>query len=123
MGADGLPIGSLRQGKQHRLHQSSDQQYDGRGAICDCHVRLAVLIEDQADDNFWRGKPRDSAVCYGSEAIRIPLAMVRVRSSRKRDHPRLLLEKQRTPAFSLRAFFVNGNQNSMESSFAARSTQ
>ena len=41
------PLAGVRQGKQYRLHQSSDKQHSGRGAVCDCNVRFAVFLEDQ----------------------------------------------------------------------------
>ncbi len=50
VGADRLPAAGLYPGQQHRVHQSGDEQYGGRGALCDRHVRLAVHVQNQADD-------------------------------------------------------------------------
>ena len=93
VGADGIPIAAVRQRKQHRVHQSSDQQYRGCIALCDCNLWFAVFFEDQNDGNFRRGQPGDTAGCNGVQAIRVHLVMVCVRGGGKCDHPRLLLEE------------------------------
>ncbi len=60
MGIDGVPIAAVCQGKQYRVHQSSDQQYGGRGALCDRNLRLAVFFEDQDDGSLRRREPGDT---------------------------------------------------------------
>ena len=102
VGVDGVPIAAVRQGKQYRVHQSSDQQYGRCVALCDCNLRLAVFLEDQDDGGLRRGKPGDSSRCNGGQALRVHLAVVCVRGDRKCDHPCLLLEKQRKPPVPLR---------------------
>ncbi len=63
VGADGVPIAGVCQGKQYRVHQSSDKQYSGCVALCDCNLWFAVFLEDQNDGNLRRGKPGDTAGC------------------------------------------------------------
>ena len=65
MGVDGIPIATVCQGKQHRVHQSGDKQYSGCVVLCDCNLRFAVLFEDQNDGNLRRGQPGDTARCNG----------------------------------------------------------
>lgn len=72
-------------------------------------MRIVVFFEDQDDGNFRRGKPGDSSGCNGSQAIRIHFAVVCVRGDRKRDYPRLLLEKRRKPAVSVRVAVVKAH--------------
>ena len=113
VGADGVPIADVREGKQHRVHQSGDEQYRGCGLYVIATCGSLFFSKVKADGSLRRGKPDDSAGCDGVQAVRVHLAVVRVRGDRQRDHPRLLLEKQRTPALPLRAFLVNANHNSI----------
>ncbi len=106
VGVDGVSVAGIRQGKQHRVHQSSDEQYGGRGAVCDCNLRVAVLFQSQGHGNFWRGQHGDSTGGNGVQTVRVHLAMVCVRCGGECDHTRLFLEKQRRPASPLRVAFV-----------------
>ena len=47
-------------------------------------------------------QPGNSPGCNGGQALRLHFALVRLRRGRKRDHPRLLLEKSRKPPVALR---------------------
>ena len=95
------PLQSVRQGKQYRLHQSGDQQHSRCGSICDCHVRLAVFLEDQDDGDLRRSKPGDSPRGHGVQALRLHLVVVCLRGNRKRNYPGLLLEQQSASAVRL----------------------
>ena len=88
VGPHGLPLSGLRSGKQHRVHQSSHQQYLGRIALCDCHVRLAVFFEDQGDGTLRLRQPGDSAGRHGVQALRVHFAVVCLRRRRQCHHPR-----------------------------------
>ena len=113
-----FPIAGLHPGKQHRLRQSGDQQYSGRGALCDCDLRFAVFLEGQGDGDLRRGKPDHSSGRHGGQALRLHLALVCVRGDRECDHPRLLLEKPRRPAVPLRIAKANRKLRSQETGCA-----
>ena len=85
----GISLAVVHQGEQHRLHQSGDEQYSGGGALCGCHVRLAVFFEGQGDGDVRRGESGDSSACHGGQAVRVHLTVVCVRSDRECDHPRV----------------------------------
>jgi len=59
-------------------------------------------MKDKNYGSLRRGKPGDSPDRNGIQAPRLHVAMVRLRSNRKRDHPRLFLEEQRRPAVPVR---------------------
>jgi hypothetical protein len=103
VGVGSVSIAGLRQGKQHRLHQSSDQQHGGCGAVCDCGLRIVIFFADQDDGNFRRGEFGDSADGDGVQALRVYLAVVCVRCDCQLDHSLLLLEKHGGAAVCLRA--------------------
>ena len=73
------------------------------GALRDRDVRFAVFLENQADDPLRRGQPGDSTDRHGGQALRLHLAVVRLRRGRQCDHPRLLLANPLEPALRLRA--------------------
>ena len=106
VGVDGVSIGDLRQGRQHRLHQSGDKQYSSCGAVCDCYVRFVICLQGQGDGNLRRGKPGNSPDCNGVQALRIHLVVVRLRCDREPNHLGLLLEKQRRPTVPVRRDYV-----------------
>jgi hypothetical protein len=74
----------------------------GCGVLCDCHLWVAIFLEDPDDGNLRRGEPGDPAGGHGVQAVRVHLTVVRVRGGRQCDHPRLLREKPRRPAVPLR---------------------
>ena len=78
-----FPLQLYVRGQQYRVHQSSDQQYSGRGALCDCHVRVAVFLEDQ-DDGRSSARPtwRSCWRSWSSSGTRSPRCGVRMRRSR-----------------------------------------
>src|SRR5580658_3440153 len=93
VGADGVSIAAVRQRKQHRVHQSSHQQYGGWVALCDRNLRFTVLFKDQNDGAVRRGQPGNTADGYGGQALRVHFAVVCIRGGRECNHSRLLLEK------------------------------
>jgi hypothetical protein len=95
LGIDGLSVTAIRQERQYRVHQSSHEQHGGRRALRDCHLRLAIFLENKNDGSLRRGKPGDSSGGNGIQALCLHVPLVRVRGNRKRNHPPLLLEKQR----------------------------
>lgn len=84
--------------KQYRVRQSSDQQYSGCIALCDCNLWFAIFLEDQNDGSLRRGKPGDISGCNGGQAVRLHFVMVCVRRCRKCNHPRVFLEKPQRSA-------------------------
>ena len=69
-------------------------------------MRFALLLEGQSDDRLRHGEPGDSADCGRRKAVRVYLGVVCLCGGRECDRPRLLLEKQRREATSLRAIFM-----------------
>ncbi len=106
----------MRPGKQHRVHQSSDEQYSGCGAVCDRNLRFAVFFQGQGNGNLRRSKPCDSPDCDGVQEVRVHLAMVCIRGDRECDHPCLLLGEPQNPAPPLRrgSLFVQANSQLLE---------
>ena len=70
--------------------------------LWDCDLSLAIFPDDKNDGSLRCGKPGDSPRRNGIQALRLHVALVRVRGNRKRNHPRVFLEEQRGPAVPLR---------------------
>ena len=67
---------------------------------------LTFLLKTHRHNHLRSGKPRHSGDRDGGQAVRVYLTAVCLRGGRECDRPRLLLEKQRREATSLRAIFM-----------------
>ena len=94
LGAGGLSDRYFRERQQHRLHQSGHQQHDRRDLVHHRHLRLAVILESKRHGDLRTRQHGHPAGGHGGQALRLHLAVVRLRSSGQRDHSRLLLEEQ-----------------------------
>ena len=61
--------------------------------ICDCDLRLAVLLASEGHGDLWRGQPGDSADGDGGETVCFHFALVCVCGGRERDYSGLFLEE------------------------------
>jgi hypothetical protein len=85
-------------------------------------VRFAVFFQGQGHGGLRSGKLDDSSNRNGIQAVRVHLVVVRLCGDRKRDHPRLLLEKQRAAAVPLRVACVRNYPGYFVSSFHVESS-